>query len=432
MNIFQKNYRNFIAKEIARTSRFFSEVSIMGTSCVEKEYLQEALAKYPSPVHPLDAAEASEQSALLIYDTEFNSRTDLDRLLREAFHQVNRRGRLLLVLYNPYYRFLYQIANLLGLRKGTIPKNFMTRSNLDSLAKAAGFEIVQMSNPEFIPLRMFGLGDLINRFLKVLPVLNNLSWITLVYLRPVKPEKENPSISIIVPARNEEGNIRRIVDSIPSFCEDIEVIFVEGNSTDNTWLRIQEIVKEPSVQSRFRAISCLQQPGKGKADAVRVGFAKATGDLLTVLDADLTMPAEDLPRFYDAYVKGRADFINGNRLLYPMESDAMRFINLLGNIFFAKLLSLILDLRINDSLCGTKLFSRLDYERMTAWNHDFGKFDPFGDYEMLFPASALKLGTIDIPIVYKARTYGDTNISRFRDSLKLMRMCMIGFFRMKL
>jgi len=432
MNSFQKDYRKFLAKEIARASRFFSKVTFVGSKSKESHFLEEQIAQYRPPVTPLDSSVDEDQSRLLIIDTEFNTRTDLDQLLSEIYANINRRSRLLLILYNPYYRFFYRLANKLGLRKGPIPRNFMTRMNLESLAKAANFEITQIFNPEFIPLHLWGLGDFINRCLKVIPIVNQLAWITLVYLRPIKPETKQPSISIIVPARNEEGNIRRIVDSIPRFCNHIEVIFVEGNSTDNTWKAIQETVKDPDVAGRFERISCFQQTGKGKADAVRVGFKNATGDLLTVLDADLTMPAEDLPRYYSAYVQGKADFINGNRLLYPMESEAMRFINLLGNIFFAKLLSLILSIRINDSLCGTKLFSRHDYERMTAWNNDFGKFDPFGDYEMLFPASALKLGTIDIPIVYKARTYGDTNISRFRDSLKLMRMCIIGFFRMKL
>ena len=182
---------------------------------------------------------------------------------------------------------------------------------------------------------------------------------------------------------------------------------------------------------RFR-IKALQQTGKGKADAVRLGFASATEPLLVILDADLTMPPEMLGRFYDAYCQGYGDFINGSRLVYPMEGSAMQFLNRLGNIFFAKILSSILDVSIGDSLCGTKLLARQDYQRMVAWRRDFGDFDPFGDFELLFPASVLGLGIVDIPVRYLARTYGETNIHRFRHGLLLLKMTWIGLIRLKM
>src|SRR4030095_10294399 len=156
----------------------------------------------------------------------------------------------------------------------------------------------------------------------------------------------------------------------------------------------------------------FQQTGKGKADAVRLGFRNASGDVLTILDADLTMPPELLGRFFDAYCSGYADFVNGTRLVYPMEGEAMRPINWLGNVFFAKALSSVLQSRVGDSLCGTKLLARHDYERLERWPNDFGDLDPFGDFELLFPAAVLGLGIIDIPIRYRTRTYGSTNIHR--------------------
>lgn len=176
----------------------------------------------------------------------------------------------------------------------------------------------------------------------------------------------------------------------------------------------------------------MQQSGKGKADAVRLGFSHATQPLLVILDADLTMPPEMLGRFYGAYCQGYGDFINGSRLVYPMEGEAMRFLNRLGNIFFAKMLSAILDLRIGDSLCGTKLLARADYQRMVAWRKDFGDFDPFGDFELLFPAAVLGLGIVDIPVRYLARTYGETNIQRFRHGLLLLKMTWVGLLRVKM
>ena len=207
-----------------------------------------------------------------------------------------------------------------------------------------------------------------------------------------------------------------------------EIIFVEGNSDDGTWAEILR-VKE-AYASRFK-IKALKQPGKGKSDAVRVGFAAAEYELLTIWDADLTVPPEDLNRFYFAYCQGHSDYINGNRLLYPMEKEAMSPLNLIGNIFFAKFLSFILDFQINDALCGTKLFAKKDYEKMIRWRGDFGDFDPFGDFEILFPAAILGLGVVDINVKYKARSYGETNILRFRHGFMLLKMACIGLFRIK-
>jgi glycosyltransferase involved in cell wall biosynthesis len=208
------------------------------------------------------------------------------------------------------------------------------------------------------------------------------------------------------------------------------VIFVEGHSSDGTWEEIQRVTSVWDGRDGLR-VRALQQAGKGKADAVRVGFSTATGEVLTILDADLTMPPEKLTRFYDAYCQGLADFVNGTRLVYPMEGEAMRYLNRLGNVFFAKLLSFVLDVRLGDSLCGTKLVSRRDYERFVRWRSDFGDFDPFGDFELLFPAAVLGTGIIDIPVYYRARTYGTTNIRRFHDGAILFRMSMTGLLRIK-
>ena len=186
---------------------------------------------------------------------------------------------------------------------------------------------------------------------------------------------------------------------------EIETIFVEGGSTDETWSRIQGLAERPQGSIKIKA---LQQTGKGKNDAVRVGFDHAQHEILTILDADLTMPPELLSRFYDAYCQGLGDFINGNRLLYQMEKDAMRPLNRIGNIFFAKILSWVLNLKIGDSLCGTKMFHLHDYRRMREWQSHFGDFDPFGDFDLLFSASELALGVQDVPIRYLARSYGET------------------------
>jgi glycosyltransferase involved in cell wall biosynthesis len=254
-----------------------------------------------------------------------------------------------------------------------------------------------------------------------------MSFVWVVMLRPIIVENNRPSLSVIIPARNEAGNIHNALDRLPRFPgTDVEVIFVEGGSTDETWKCIQDLVKEPKKSIGIRA---FQQQGKGKYDAVRVGFDNAKHEIVTILDADLTMPPELLSRFYEAYCRGLGDFINGNRLLYKMENEAMRPLNRMGNIMFTKMLALILGVKIGDSLCGTKMFNLQDYRRIVQWRIRFGDFDPFGDFEMLFASSELGLGIQDVPIYYRARAYGETQISRFRDGFKLTRMVLIGFFR---
>jgi glycosyltransferase involved in cell wall biosynthesis len=263
-----------------------------------------------------------------------------------------------------------------------------------------------------------------------MPTVPLLRWFgaaAVVVLRPIAASAP-PSLTIVIPCRNERGNIEPALQRLPQLPAPVEVIFVEGHSSDGTWEEVQRVVA--AYGDRIK-LSAYRQTGKGKSDAVRLGFAKATHELITILDADLTMPPEMLPRFYNAYCSGLADFINGTRLVYPMEGEAMRFLNRLGNVFFAKSLSFVLDAHLTDSLCGTKLLRRDDYERMIRWRHDFGDVDPFGDFELLFPAAILGLGLIDVPVYYRARQYGSTNIHRFRHGLMLLRMTLIGLFRVK-
>jgi len=235
------------------------------------------------------------------------------------------------------------------------------------------------------------------------------------------------STTIVIPCRNERGNIEAAVQRIPPFGGHQEIIFVDGHSTDGTIEEIQHVM----AAYPDKDIRLLVQDGTGKGDAVRKGFAQATGDILMILDADLTMPPEDLPKFYDAIASGKGEFINGCRLVYPMESQAMRTLNLLGNKFFSMAFSWLLNQRIKDTLCGTKVLFRRDYERLVTNRHYFGDFDPFGDFDLLFGASKLNLHILEIPIRYQDRTYGSTNIQRFAHGWLLLKMTVYGFFRLK-
>jgi hypothetical protein len=371
--------------------------------------------------------ECDKRTAILINGT-FNYDFDIQALLMQLRAKLARTSRIVVVLYNPYLRWAYYLANRLGIRQGDLPSTFVTRVDLENIAKVAGFEIVRQRLAMYCPWKMLGLGTAINRVMPLVPLARWLSLTSVVVMRPLVPSSQQ-GVSCIIPARNERGNIENALQRFPDLGREVEIIFVEGHSTDGTW---EEILRVSTVyRDQFRILA-VQQLGKGKADAVRLGFSHARENLLVILDADLTMPPEMLARFAYAYDQGHGDFINGSRLVYPMEGAAMRFLNRVGNIFFAKILSAVLDVRLGDSLCGTKLVTRHDYERMVAWRKDFGEFDPFGDFELLFPAAELGLEIVDVPVRYLARTYGETNIQRFRHGLQLLKMTWVGLVRIKM
>ena len=235
------------------------------------------------------------------------------------------------------------------------------------------------------------------------------------------------SVSVVVPARNEAGNIRTILEQVPELGKGTEIVFVEGGSTDDTY----EVIEREMKAFSHRKTQLLRQTGKGKNDAVKLGFSKASGDILMIFDADVTVPPEDLYGFYDAIASEKGEFINGVRLVYPMENEAMRFFNLLGNKFFSLAFSWLLGQSIKDSLCGTKAIRREDYARLEENRSYFGDFDPFGDFDLLFGAAKLNLRITELPIRYRERTYGSTNIDRWRHGWMLLKMVAFAARRIK-
>ncbi len=367
--------------------------------------------------------------SLVLLNGNINHDYNIQQTLSTLRLKLSRSSRVVLVAYNPYLRWLYELANKFGLRSGEQPDTFLTSTDLENIARLSGFEVVRTRLAGYAPHPIAGIGNWINRLMPALPLVRWIGLVSVIVLRPLIPETSKPSLSIVIPARNEKGNIENALKRMPELGgAKREIIFVEGHSNDGTWEEIQRVADV--YKDRFD-IKYFQQTGKGKSDAVRLGFSKATSDLFIILDADLTMPPELLESFYNAYCQGLGDFINGSRLVYPMEGNAMRFLNRLGNIFFAKALSFVLGTKIGDSLCGTKLVSRSDYNRMVAWRKDFGDFDPFGDFELLFPAAILSLGIIDVAIRYRDRVYGSTNIRRFYHGAMLLKMTLIGLLRIK-
>jgi len=289
----------------------------------------------------------------------------------------------------------------------------------------AGFETIRSWQEMLWPLP---LGGFFNKFLVRFWPFKEFALANFLVARP-QPEtiNKNPIVSVIVPARNEAGNIKAIFERVPKMGQDSELVFVEGHSQDDTYATIEkEIAAHPSTPSLL-----LRQTGIGKADAVRLGFEQANGEVLMILDADLTVPPEDLPRFYEALVSGKGEFINGVRLVYPMEEQAMRSLNFLGNKFFSIAFSWLLGQPIKDTLCGTKVLWKKDYEIIAANRSYFGDFDPFGDFDLIFGAAKQNLKIVDLPIRYRERTYGSTNISRWKHGLLLMRMVAFAARRIK-
>ena len=380
---------------------------------------------------PDDRARPDRRSAVLL-NGNFNHSNDVQGLLEPLGRSLGRGSRVVAVVYNSYFASFYRLAARLGFRADLAPSTFITYTDLDNIARLSGFRVARIRSAVYSPLRLFGIGTLINAILPAVPVLRHFSFAAIVVLAPTADPGAEPSVSVIVPTRNERGNIEAALEGLRDArggLPGLEVVFVEGHSNDGTWEEIQRLI--PSYSSAFRILA-FQQTGTGKGDAVRLGFGQATGDVVTILDADLTVPPAALPRFYSAYREGIGDFINGSRLVYGTESGAMRPLNRLGNLLFAKALSSVLSVRLGDSLCGTKMFARHDCARFTAWRRDFGDFDPFGDFEMLFPAAILGLTVVDLPIWYRARTYGETNISRFRHGWMLLKMTAIGFWKVRL
>ncbi len=336
--------------------------------------------------------------------------------------------RIIINSYSRLWQGPLSLARRLGVARPRLGRSWLDQHDVINLLALEGFECFRQFSEILLPLPVPLVQQAFNR---VLARLWPLRWLCLTNFWVARPLPSAPpaprSVSVVVPARNEAGNVRRILEEIPEMGAGTEIILVEGNSTDDTWETIQRTVKE-FPQRRIRI---MQQPGKGKGDAVRTGYAASTGDILMILDADLTVPAADLSRFYQAMVEGRGDFINGVRLVYPMQDDAMRFLNLLANKFFALAFSWVLGQPIKDTLCGTKVLSRRDYDRLAANRAYFGEFDPFGDFDLIFGAAKLNLRMVDLPIRYQNRVYGTTNISRWRHGMLLLRMLMLATRRLK-
>jgi SAM-dependent methyltransferase len=367
----------------------------------------------------------------IICDRLCHSVLDVRALLASLVDRLTDDGRIFVTAFNYLWELPVRASEALGWKLPAPTSNWLSESDYRNLFDMTGLEVVRFEDRLMLPLDVPVLGTALNRYVVKLPGLEVLS-IYRVYVlrrraRPL-PARPPATVTVVVPARNEAGNVDGAITRTPVMGAGTELIFVEGGSSDGTWERIQEAIAAYRGPLKLAA---YKQTGKGKGDAVRVGFGKATGDLLMILDADLTVPPEELPVFYDAAVSGYADYLQGTRLVYPMEAGAMRFFNKLGNIAFSRLFTYLLQQPIKDTLCGTKVIWRTDYERLAAARHVFGDFDPFGDFDLIFGAARLNLKLGEIPVRYRDRVYGETNIQRWKHGWLLLKMSAVAARKLK-
>lgn len=365
---------------------------------------------------------------VIIISETLNYAADVQALLTQIKAVSTPHTRLHLNFYNGLWRPFLVLGSMVGIKAATPQSNWLSPQDVKNLLDLAGWEVITAQPRLLCPLHIPIIEPLLNQFLAPL-----LPWLCLTHFITARPAgvavaaDKLPIVTVVVPARNEAGNIAVMLDRIPEMGGGTEIVFVEGGSKDNTWEEIQKIVADP----RGRRVLAIQQTGRGKGNAVREGYAIATGDILMILDADLTMPPEDLPKFYDVLAFGKAEFANGCRLVYPMEKEAMQFFNLCANKFFGLAFSWLLGQSLKDTLCGTKVLRRSDYDKIAANRAYFGDFDPFGDFDLLFGASRLNMKIADIPIRYRDRTYGETNIQRWKHGLLLFKMLAFAARKLK-
>ena len=353
---------------------------------------------------------------------------DVEATFANLHRLSSRDTRIVVAYYSWLWTPAITFAEFLGAKMRQVPLNRLGPEDVSGLLELADFDVTKRDWRQLVPKRLFGLGPLINHSQATLPILRRLSVRHYVIARSRRfAGRDNPSTTVVIPCRNERGNIAPAISRLPDFCSDVEILFVEGHSKDGTQEEIERVIhSNPELD-----IKLITQTGKGKGSAVREAFDAARGEVLMILDADLTVPPEALPKFYEALVSGKGEFINGTRLVYPMEKRAMRPLNLIANLSFSVIFSWLLNQRFTDTLCGTKVLSKAHYLNIAKNRAYFGNFDPFGDFDLIFGASKLNLKVIEIPIRYAGRTYGTTQISRFRHGVLLLRMVIFAFRKLK-
>jgi ubiquinone/menaquinone biosynthesis C-methylase UbiE len=395
-----------------------------------EKMIGKAKVKYPGlTFHTADAADFSCDIRFdyVIMSDLLSSLWDIQEVIRNLRNLIHPRTKIIISSYSYIWEPVLRFSEFVGLKAKQPLQSWLTVNDISGILKIEEFEIVKVDKKLLLPVYIPIINLIFNTFIANLPGFNSLCLINLITARPMFREEEQFSVTVVVPARNERGNIENAILRTPAFGSHQEFIFIEGFSGDQTWeeiLRVKEAYPDKDIKA-------MKQSGKGKGNAVREAFEAATGEILMILDADLTTPPEDMPKFYEALSRNRGEFINGCRLVYPMDKDAMRFLNFLANKFFGWFFSYILGQRLKDTLCGTKVLFKKDYELIKANRKYFGDFDPFGDFDLIFGAAKLNLKITEVIVRYRDREYGSTQISRFKHGILLIRMSFFAARKIK-
>lgn len=394
------------------------------------EVIDIAKEKYPELnfyVDDVEALQLDETFDYIIISDTFGCLWDAQKAINNLRRLCHTQTRIVISQHNFLWEFIIKILEFFHLKQKQPPQNWFSNKDVENLLQLENYQVIKIERKIWLPIYIPILNFLFNRIIANLPLFNQFDLVSFLVARPILVEDIQSSVTIVVPARNERGNIENAIKRTPSFGTAQEFIFIEGNSSDNTYEEMERV----KAAYPNKDIQLMKQTGKGKGNAVREAFDAAKGDILMILDADLTMPPEELPKFYDALRYNKGEFINGCRLVYPMEKKAMRFLNLLGNKFFGWFFSYLLNQHLKDTLCGTKVLYREDYETIKANRSYFGDFDPFGDFDLLFGAAKQNLKITEVIIRYKDREYGSTQISRFRHGILLFKMSFFAARKIK-
>lgn len=398
-----------------------------------EEMVKIAQKKYPK--YKFLAADAQniqvgEKFDYVIFSDLIGNLDDIQLSFEQLHKVIDDQSRIIITYYNFLWEPILNLATSWGLKMPQPTQNWLSNNDITILLYLSDLEVVKQGALLLLPIHIPILSNFLNRFVAKLPGFKQLCLVQYFIIRkkPTSYSDQDFTVSVIIPARNEKENIEQVILRIPKLGKSTEIIFVEGGSKDQTKNQIRSMIKKYRQKN---IILVNQGNGIGKADAVRRGFAKAKGEILMILDADLTVAPETLIKFYNELRLRKGELIIGSRLVYPMEKQAMRFLNILGNKFFSLIFSFLLDQKIKDTLCGTKVLFKNDYQAIAKNRKYFGDFDPFGDFDLIFGASKLNLKILEIPVRYQARTYGETNISRFKHGLLLLKMVFFAAQKIK-
>jgi len=397
--------------------------------------IAEARLRYPHlTFHTMEieaASELNEKFDFVISANSITEMTDIRRCLKSVYRVMTPETRLVIIAYNYLWQPLIELGARLGMRPQSPTENWLTPQDIHGLLSSTDFEMVRDGYRTMLPRRVPLLSALLNNFLVRMPLFRHLGFTYYTVARPLIPF-ENPeklTVSVVVPCKNEEGNIEGVANRVPEMGGGTELIFVDDKSTDTT----AEKIKKQIERHPEKNIKIVEGPGIGKGAACRAGFAVARNDVFMILDADLTVMPEVLPEFFELIIKGKGEFINGSRLLYPMEEEAMRIANIIGNKLFAMLFTFILEQPIKDTLCGTKVILKRDYHKILEAREYFNSTDKWGDYDWIFGAARNNLKIIELPVHYVSRKAGQTKMTgRLKNAWIMLKMCWVAFLKLKL